>query len=50
LFRKNYDGVLFIGLDKKDVDNVLKDMDDGPTSGIFLGDATTQKVLRVGYY
>jgi len=33
-------------LEKKDDDNVLKDMHDGPVGGHFSGDITTDKVLR----
>jgi hypothetical protein len=50
LFRKNYDGVLLRCLERQDVDNVLKDMHDGPVGGHFSGDTTTHKVLRAGYY
>jgi len=33
LFRNNYDGVLLRCIEKQEVDKVLKDMHDGPTSG-----------------
>jgi len=50
LFKNNYDGVLLRCLENKYVDNVLKYMHDGSTGGHFLGDTTTHKVLREGYY
>jgi hypothetical protein len=37
-------------LEKPDADRVLKDMHDGPTRVHFLGDTTTHKILRAGYY
>ena len=32
------------------MEKVLKDLQDGQDGGDFLGDTTTQKVPRVGYY
>jgi hypothetical protein len=46
LFINNYDGVLLRCIEIKDVDNVLKDMHDGPVGGHFSGDTTTHRVLR----
>jgi hypothetical protein len=50
LLRVNYDGVLFICLECKDADKVLKELHDGPAGGHFVGDTTAHKILRVGYY
>jgi hypothetical protein len=50
LFRVNYDGVLLICLEREDVDKVLKELHDGLVGGHFVGDTTTHKILRDGYY
>ena len=50
LFRKNYDGVLLICLEKEDANKVITELHDGPVGGHFFGDTTTQKILRAGYY
>ena len=50
LFRKNYDGVLLVCLEKQDVDNVMSNMHDGPVGGHFSRDTTTRKILRARYY
>ena len=50
LFITNYDGVLLRCLERQDVDNVLKDMHDGPVGGHFSGDTIAHKVMRLGYY
>jgi hypothetical protein len=49
MFRKNY-GVLLQCIEKQDVDEVLKDIHDGPVGSHFSGDTTTHKVLRARYY
>jgi hypothetical protein len=50
LFFVNYDRVLLICLECKDVEKVLKELDDGPVGGLFIGNKTAHKILRVGYY
>jgi hypothetical protein len=37
-------------LERSDVEKVLKDLHDGPAGGHFVGETTTHKILRVGYY
>ena len=50
LFRKNYDGVFLRCLEHEDAKKVLAELHDGPAGGHFLGDTTTHKILRFGYY
>eukprot|EP00253_Pinus_taeda_P015652 PITA_15652 len=50
VFRINYDSVLLRCLDKSEAEKVLQELHDGPACGHYAGDATTHKILRVGYY
>jgi hypothetical protein len=50
LFRVNYDGVPSIFIVCEDVDRVLKELHDGHVGGNFMGNNTTHKILRAGYY
>ena len=50
LFHPNHDNVLLRCLEKDDSDHILIELHDGPVSGLFNGETTTHKVLRVGYY
>ena len=50
LFRKNYDKVLLICLEKDDAEHILMELHDGLAGGHFSGETTTHKVLKAGYY
>ena len=50
LFRQNYDKVLLRCLEKDNVEHILTELHDGPTSGHFSGETTAHKVLRASYY
>ena len=50
LFRIHYDSVLLRCLEKVEVEKVLQELHDGPAGGHYAGDATSYKILRVGYY
>ena len=50
LFKKNYDVLFLRCLEQEDASKVVKELHDGPARGHFLGDITTQKILRAGYY
>jgi hypothetical protein len=50
LFRKNYDNVFLICLEKTNADKLLAQLHDGPTRGHFGGEMTAHKILSVGYY
>ena len=50
LFRKNYDGVFLRCLEKDQTDDFLFQFHAGPVGGHFLGDTTTHKIIRAGYY
>jgi hypothetical protein len=50
LFHVNYDGVLLGCLEHEDAEKVLRELHDGPAGGHFVGDTTTHKILRDGYY
>jgi hypothetical protein len=50
LFCVNYDGVLLRCIEKDDAENALRELHDGPTGGNFMGETTTHKILRAGYY
>jgi hypothetical protein len=50
LFHVNYVGVPLRCLENDDAENVLRELHDGPTGGHFVGETTTYKILRVGYY
>jgi hypothetical protein len=50
LFRRNYDSVLLICLEKQDVNKVLKEIHDGPVGGHFVGETKTHKIWRARYY
>lgn len=49
LFRMNYDSVL-ICLEKFEAEKVLQELHDILASRHYAGDATTHKILCVGYY
>jgi hypothetical protein len=50
LFRINYDRLLLRCLEREDEDKVLKEIHDGPAHGHFVGNTTTHKIMRDGYY
>ena len=50
LFRNNYDGVLLRCLEQEDAAKMVKELNDGPAGGNYLGDTTSHKILRAGYY
>ena len=50
IFQRNYDNVFLKCLENPEYDNLLFDMHARPVGGIFLGEITAHKVLRVGYY
>jgi len=50
LCRKNFDGVFLRCFEKRDVENVLSKLHDGPASGHYSGNTTAHKILRYGYY
>jgi hypothetical protein len=50
LFHVNYDGVVLRCLKREDADKVLKEIHDGPAGGLFAGNTTAHKIMRVGYY
>jgi hypothetical protein len=50
LFHINYDGVLLKCLEHEDIENVLRELHDGPVGGHFAGNTTTHKKLRGDYY
>eukprot|EP00253_Pinus_taeda_P029811 PITA_29811 len=50
LFKRNNDSVLLRCLEKTESEKVLQELHDGPAGGHYAGDATTHKILRVGYY
>jgi len=50
LCMKNYDCVLLRCLEKRDVENVLSELQDGLNGGNFIGDTTAHKILRERYY
>jgi hypothetical protein len=49
LFRKNYDNVFLICLEKPNVDNVLVQLHDGLDRGHFGGEAFEKQIPRAGY-
>ena len=50
LFRMNYDFVLLRCLEKSKAEKVLQELHDGLAGGHYAIDATTHKILCVGYY
>ena len=50
LFKRNYDSVLLRCLEKTEAEKVLQELHDGPAGGHYVGEATTHKILRAGYY
>ena len=46
MFRKNYDGIFLICLEKDDAKNLLSELHDRPVRGYFGGDTIAQKNLR----
>ena len=50
LFINNYDGVFLRCLEHEDAKKVVAELHDGPAGGHFLGDTTTQNILKAGYY
>lgn len=50
LFRKNYDFVLLMFLEKYKVEKVLQELHDGLAGGHFGGHTTTHKILHASYY
>ena len=50
LLGKNYDGVFLRCLEQEDASKVVKELHDGPIGVHFLGDPTSHKILRAGYY
>ena len=50
LFRKNYDGVFLRCLEQEDAKKVVAELHDGLAKDHFLGDTTTDNILRAGYY
>ena len=50
LLEKIYDGVFLRCLEKVDSDTFLLELHDKATSGNFVGETTTHKILKVGYY
>jgi hypothetical protein len=50
LFCVNYDGVILRCLEREDAEKVLKELHDGPAGGHFVGNTTSHKILRAGYY
>ena len=46
----NYDEVFLRCLEREYAAKVVKELHDGPAGGHFLGDTTTHKILRAGYY
>eukprot|EP00253_Pinus_taeda_P021305 PITA_21305 len=50
LFRRNYDLVLLICLEKTEAQKVLQELHDGPAGGHFGGDTTAHKIIHAGYY
>jgi hypothetical protein len=50
LFHVNYDGVLHICLEHDDAEKALKELNDSPAGGHFVGETTAHEILRVGYY
>ena len=49
-FRRNYDCVFLICLEKVEADNILLDFHANPTRGHYLGEIISHKILRAGYY
>jgi hypothetical protein len=50
LFQVNYDGVLLRCLEHIDTEKLMKELHDGPVGRHFVGDTTTHKIPRDGYY
>jgi len=50
LFRMNYDSILLRCLEKFEAEKVLQELHDRPAGGHYARDATTHKILHVGYY
>ena len=50
VFRMNYDSILLRCLEISKAEKVLQELHDGPAGGHYVGDATTHKYLRTGYY
>jgi hypothetical protein len=46
----NYDGVLLSFLEREDAENVLRELHSGPAGGHLVGETTSHKILREGYY
>ena len=50
LFRKKYDSMLLICLEKPEAEKVMLELHDGPAGGHFKLNTTTHKILHAGYY
>ena len=50
LFKKNYDKVLLICLEKDDVEHILTELHDGLVGGHFSEETTAHTILRASYY
>ena len=50
LFRRNYDSILLICLEKPEAQKVLQELHDGPAGGHFGADTTAHKIIHAGYY
>ena len=50
LFRRNFDSVLLICLEKTEAKKVLQELHDGWAGGHFGGNTTTHKILHTGNY
>ena len=46
IFRKNYEEVFLRCPEREDATKVIKELHDGTAGGHFLGDTTTQNILR----
>jgi hypothetical protein len=50
LFHINYDGLILRCLKHNDAERVLRELQDGPIGGHFVGETMAHKILRFGYY
>lgn len=50
LFRRNYDSILLICLEKTEVQMVLQELHGSPAGGHFGGDTAAHKILHARYY
>ena len=50
LFKRNYDSILLICLEKPEARKVLQELHDEPAGRHFGADTTAHKIIHVGYY